>query len=195
MDWTMNPAIRKANCPGGAPTRGGNSNCGARSKFKNRKMDMQTLDPLECSIVRHPFLSGLNPHYLHFFTECSAFRRFGRGQEVFHEGGEADHFYLILDGKVALETFVPGCGMVTIQTLGPGEALGWSWLFPPHQWHFTATAKEPTEAVAFDAASLRDKAEENLDFANDLVSRVARVLLQRLQGTRRQLIDLYAMRP
>jgi CRP-like cAMP-binding protein len=156
---------------------------------------MQTMDPLEDSIVRHPFLSGLNPHFYHFFNECAVVRRLGAGQEIFHEGGIADEFYLIQKGEVALETFVPGRGMVTIQTLGPGQALGWSWLFPPHQWHFTATAKAPTELLAFDAASLRDKAEENRDFANELISRVARVLLDRLQGTRMQLIDLYGMRP
>jgi CRP-like cAMP-binding protein len=156
---------------------------------------MQTMDPLESSIVKHPFLSGLNPHFCHFFNDCALVQRFTPGQEIFHEGGPADHFYLIQSGKIALETFVPGCGMVTIQTLGPGEALGWSWLFPPHRWHFTASAKQPTELIAFDAAYLKDKAEENRDFGNDLINRVARVLLQRLQGTREQLIDLYRMRP
>src|ERR1051325_1852573 len=109
---------------------------------------MQTMDTLEGLIVNHPFLSGLNPHFYHFFNECAVLQRFATGQEIFHEHGNADHFYLILNGKVALETFVPGCGMVTIQTLGSGEALGWSWLFPPHQWHFTANATEPTELIA-----------------------------------------------
>jgi hypothetical protein len=91
---------------------------------------MQTMDTLESLIVNHPFLSGLNPHFYHFFNDCAVLQRFATGQEIFHEHGKADHFYLILNGKVALETFVPGCGMVTIQTLGSGEALGWSCSFP-----------------------------------------------------------------
>lgn len=156
---------------------------------------MQTMDTLESLIVNHPFLSGLNPHFYHFFNECALLRRYDPGQEVFHEHGNAGHFYLISSGKVTLETFVPGCGRVTIQTLGPGEALGWSWLFPPHQWHFSASAAEPTELIEFDAAHLREKAEENRDFANELITRVAKILLERLQGTREQLIDLYRMRP
>lgn len=156
---------------------------------------MQTMSALESLIARHPFLAGLNPHFHHFFNECASLQRFGPGQEIFHEHSEAGRFYLVQSGKVALETFVPGCGMVTIQTLGPGEALGWSWLFPPQRWQFTATAREPTELIAFDAASLRDRAEENRDFGIELITRVARVLLQRLQGTREQLIDLYRMRP
>ena len=156
---------------------------------------MQTMDTLENLIVKHPFLSELNPHFYHFFNDCALHRRYEPGQEIFHEHGNAEHFYLIHSGKVALETFVPGRSRVTIQTLGPGEALGWSWLFPPHQWHFSASATEPTELIEFDAASLRDKVEENRDFGNELVTRVARILLERLQGTREQLIDAYRMRP
>jgi CRP/FNR family cyclic AMP-dependent transcriptional regulator len=105
------------------------------------------------------------------------------------------NFYLIQSGKVALETFVPGCGMVTIQTLGAGEALGWSWLFPPRKWHFSASASEPTELIQFDAEWLRDKAEENREFRCELITCVAQILLARLQGTRMQLIDLFGMRP
>ena len=156
---------------------------------------MQTMDTLESVIVKHPFLAGLNPHFYHFFNECASLRRYEQGQEVFHEHGNAEHFYLIRSGKVSLETFVPGRGMVTIQTLGPGDALGWSWLFPPNRWHFSASAAEPTEVIEFEATHLREKAEENRDFGNELITRVAKILLERLQGTREQLIDVYRMRP
>jgi CRP/FNR family transcriptional regulator, cyclic AMP receptor protein len=156
---------------------------------------MQTLESLQRLLAEHPFLTGLDPSLLHSFEECGSLRRFGPQQQIFHEGGQADHFYLILNGKVGLETFVPGCGMVTIQALGAGDALGWSWLFPPQEWHFTATTGEPTEVISFDAAALRAKAELDKDFANELITRVARTLVQRLQATRLQLIDFYGMRP
>jgi CRP-like cAMP-binding protein len=154
---------------------------------------MQTMDALEDLIVKHPFLFGLNPYFYHFFNECALLRRYDPGQEIFHEHGNADSFFLIKNGKVALETFVPGRGMETIHALEPGEALGWSWLFPPYQWHFTAKAIEPAELIVFDAIHLREKTEENRDFGNDLLARVARVLLQRLQATRRRLIGFYGV--
>jgi len=156
---------------------------------------MQTMDSLENLVTNHPFLEGLNPHFYHFFTECATLRHINSGEAIFREGNKADKFYLIQSGKVALETFVPGRGMVTIQTLDAGEALGWSWLFPPRQWHFSASAVGPTELIEFDAETLRDKTEENRDFKCDLITRVAQILLARLQGTRMQLIDLYGMRP
>jgi CRP-like cAMP-binding protein len=156
---------------------------------------MQTEESLESLLINHPFLSGLDPRLYQYFNRYSTLRRFGAGQQIFQEGGEADHFYLILSGEVAIETFVPGCGTVTIQTLGPGEALGWSWLFPPHQWHFTATTLKPTEVISLDAAPLREDAENDLEFRADLMSRITRTLVQRLQSTRMQLIDLYGLRP
>lgn len=156
---------------------------------------MQTLDALTDLIKSHPFLAGLDPEFYEFFHDCATVRRFASQQQIFHEGGEADHFYLILSGEIALETFVPGCGTVTIQRLGPKEALGWSWLFPPHEWHFTATTLAPTEVISFNAEALRAKAAENRDFRDELLTRVVKTLLERLQSTRMQLIDLYGIRP
>ena len=156
---------------------------------------MQTIDSIEGLIETHPFWFGLGPAHVHFLRERATLRRFASHQQIFHEGGNADHFYLILSGKVALETFVPGAGMTTIQTLGPGEALGWSWLFPPYQWHFTARTAEPTEVVSFEAARLREKAEDDRDFRDELLTRSAKMLLNRLENTRMQLIDFYGMRP
>jgi hypothetical protein len=72
--------------------------------------------------------------------------------------------------------------------LEAGQSLGWSWLFAPHQWHLTACAAQPTEVIAFHAASLLEKAEENRDFKNDLVTRVARSMVARLHTTRVQLM-------
>lgn len=150
---------------------------------------MKTLEPM---IAEHPFMAGLNPHFLHLFNECATFKRYGPGQEIFHEHLSADHFYLIKHGSVALETFAPGLGNITIQTIHTGDALGWSWLFPPYTWKFTARSTDASELIAFGAASLREKAEENAAFGYDLVMRVAKVLSERLQATRRQLLDFYA---
>jgi CRP-like cAMP-binding protein len=149
-------------------------------------------DPL---IRKHPFLAGLPAGFYHFFAESASIRRFAAQQLIFQEGGEADHFYLIIAGSVALETYVPGCGMITIQEPGAGDALGWSWLFPCYQWHFSATTREPTDVLSFDARVLRANAEGNLQFHDELVTRIAKTLYQRLLGTRAQLIDLYGIRP
>ena len=142
-------------------------------------------------IVAHRFFQNLDPRYIHLLAECASFERFGPEQDIFREGQQADRFYIIHKGRVALETFVPRMGRTIIQTVDAGSALGWSWLYPPHQWQFSARAVEPVEAVAFGAASLRKKAEENHDFGYDLLMRMGGVMHDRLQGTRRKLVEFY----
>jgi CRP/FNR family cyclic AMP-dependent transcriptional regulator len=128
---------------------------------------------LEDVLARHPFWNNLPPQYFPLLIECAVIEHFRPGEQISKKGYDAEHFYLIHQGKVALEMpYVPGEGLITIQTLGAGEALGWSWLFPPYQWHFGARAVEPTEAVIFKADALRNKAKENPAFGYDLALRV-----------------------
>jgi CRP/FNR family transcriptional regulator, cyclic AMP receptor protein len=142
-------------------------------------------------VVKHPFWAGLDPHHVHLLKECATFERFDAGQLIFQEGGNANQFYLIQEGCVRLDAFVPGRGVVTVQTVSTGDALGWSWLFPPYRWHFSARASDATEAIVFAAELLRDKAAQNHDFGYELTTRVSKLLLQRLQETRLLLVDFY----
>ena len=142
-------------------------------------------------VAAHPFLAGLKPRVCEFFCGCASLRHYDKGQEILREGGKAEHFYLIERGQVVLEVFAPGRGMVTIQAVGTGDALGWSWLFPPYQWHFSATATKPTTAIAFAAEFLREKAQQNQEFCYELVVRLARVLAGRLDDVRTRLIYTY----
>lgn len=151
---------------------------------------MATLDTL---IAEHRFTRELNPRYLHLLCECATYEQFGAGQVIFQEGGEADRFFLIQSGLVALQTFAPGQGMMTIQTIGVGEALGWSWLVPPYRWHFTAVAMEPIEAISLWAPTLRDRMEENHDFGYAIWTRMGSVMLERLQSTRLRLLEPYGV--
>jgi CRP/FNR family cyclic AMP-dependent transcriptional regulator len=117
--------------------------------------------------------------------------RFNAGDIIFKEGEEADNFYLIRHGQVALELFAPGRGSLTIQTLGEGEILGWSWLIPPYRSKFEARAMKPTLAIVLDGKCLRAKCDEDHELGYVLVKRIASILGQRLDATRFRLLDLY----
>jgi CRP/FNR family transcriptional regulator, cyclic AMP receptor protein len=162
--------------------------CGPSSKEEDCEISMKTLEDI---LAQHPFWNNLPPQYFPLLIECAVIERFQPGEQIFKTGYDADHFYLIRQGKVALETaYVPGEGFITIQTLGAGEALGWSWLFPPHKWHFSARAVEPTEAVVFKANALRNKAKEIPAFGYDLAMRVGGIMMKQLQSTRIRLLDI-----
>ncbi len=86
---------------------------------------------------------------------------------------------------------VPGRGSVAVQSIGPGELLGRSWVVPPYRWHFGATVVSPTRAIAWDAARLRELAEEDPALGYRLSLVLAEAMLNRLQSTRLRLLDLY----
>ena len=65
---------------------------------------------------------------------------------------------------MALESGTDGSPRITLQVLGPGDVLGWSWLFPPFEWHFSARALEPCRVVALNGAALLIRAEEVREF-------------------------------
>jgi CRP-like cAMP-binding protein len=110
---------------------------------------------------------------------------------LFREGDPADAFYVVRRGRVALELFVPNRGALTVETIEPGEVVGWSWLFPPYRWHFDGRAVEPVRAIAVDGACLRGKCNADPALGYELMRRFSQVMLERLQATRLRLADLY----
>jgi CRP/FNR family cyclic AMP-dependent transcriptional regulator len=149
---------------------------------------METLEPM---LRNHPFFYGLNPEYFDLLVGCATNVRFDEGSFLLREGDPAGRFFLIRHGKVALEIAGPGRGHIVVQTVGEGEVVGFSWLFQPHLAKFDARAVEQTRAIAMDGVCLRGKCEEDNRLGFDLMQRFARVLVQRLQATRLQLLDVY----
>ncbi len=146
---------------------------------------------LETTVAAHPFWQGLDPRLLPPLTRYARLLRFGVGDPIFQERHQADHLYLVQSGQVTLETFVPGHGVTTLQILSAGEALGWSWLFPPYRWQFGARSTDVTEIIAFDGAALRGLAGAHPAFGQALVTRMAQVLLCRLQATCHKLQEFH----
>ena len=99
-----------------------------------------------------------------------------------------------IHGEVQLEIFMLEPGPIPVQTLGPGDVLGWSWLVPPFRWRFDAKAITASDLIAFDAEKLRNLLDEHPDLGYDLLMRFVVVMQQRLQATRLQLLDAYAIR-
>ncbi len=146
---------------------------------------------LEGVLHEHPFFSEMDPRHVELIVGCAANLRFDAGELIFREGSEANNFYLIRAGKVALEISVPGRGGLTIQTLSDGEILGWSWLVPPYTWRFDGRAAERTRAIVFDGKCLREKCEEDHELGFELQKRVIAVLGAGLDATRFRLLDIY----
>jgi CRP-like cAMP-binding protein len=145
------------------------------------------MEKLDQALARHPFLQGLGLDYLQDIAACASEVAFEAGQYLLREKEDANEFYLILEGKVALGSFVAGRGFTTIQTLEGGEIVGWSWLVPPYRWRFDALAILPVRAIALDGKYLRERCEADHEFGYQLIKRVAQVIGERLTATRLRL--------
>jgi CRP/FNR family transcriptional regulator, cyclic AMP receptor protein len=149
------------------------------------------MENLERIVTAHPFFSGMPTEHLALLAGCAKNVRFNPGQFILREGEEANEFYLIRHGKVALEVYAPGPGPLTIQTLSEGDILGWSWLVSPYRWKFDARAIELTRAIALDGKCLREKSETDCRLGYELLKRFSHVMVDHLQAARLQLLNVY----
>ncbi len=152
------------------------------------------METLERIIAEHPFFIGLDEGFTNLMVSCASNVRFKAGSYILKEGDPANTFYLIREGKVAVEVLAPQRKPIIISTLSVGEILGWSWLLPPFQSKFHARAVDDVHAIALDGKCLRTKCEENHDLGYEVVKRFALIMEQRLEATRLQLLVVYAVR-
>jgi CRP-like cAMP-binding protein len=148
---------------------------------------VQTLEQL---IAQAPVFDGLDPALLAVVAGCARNEHAEAGTLLLRQGESAGRFFLIRRGTVALEVQAPGRALV-IETLHASDVVGWSWLFSPYRWQLDGRTTEPCELVAFDGACLRGKCESDHELGYELMRRFATILIERLQATRFQLLDVY----
>lgn len=150
-----------------------------------------TMTALSELLRSQPVFGELDAESIAEIAGCARNVHFPEGEQILTEGDPADQFFLIRRGRVALSTHAPHRGPVLIETLGPGDVLGWSWLMPPYRWHFDAMAIESTSAMMFDGACLRARFDREPRLGYELMQAFLKVIVSRLQATRLRLLDVY----
>jgi CRP/FNR family cyclic AMP-dependent transcriptional regulator len=153
---------------------------------------MQTMEEV---LGSHPFFAGLNAGAMRLIAGCASNVHFAEGEFLFEEGHEANQFWVIRRGRVAMQLESPGQGAIVTDTMDEGEVVGWSWLVPPYRFFADGRAVTPVSATALDGACLRGKCEADPELGYQLLKRVTSVMYQRLQSTRIRLLDLYGTQP
>jgi len=153
---------------------------------------MQTMEEV---LGSHPFFAGLNAGAMRLIAGCASNVHFAEGEFLFQEGHEANQFWVIRRGRVAMQMESPGQGAIVTDTMDEGEVVGWSWLVPPYRFFADGRAVTPVSATALDGACLRGKCEADPELGYQLLKRVTSVMYQRLQSTRIRLLDLYGTEP
>jgi HlyD family secretion protein len=102
-------------------------------------------------------------------------RSFADGQRIFTEGQVSDFAYQVVSGKVELSKSYPE-GDMRLAVLDTGDLFGEMGLLDGAVRSATATARAPTELLAFDREQLLSLVRQRPDFALDLVTMISRRL-------------------
>jgi CRP-like cAMP-binding protein len=140
------------------------------------------------TLATHPFLHGISRDHLAMLAQAASDVTVPARHRFFEDGGHATHFWLVQSGHVTVDVHVPGQGRVPIDSIGMGQLVGWSWLFPPFSWAFGAVAASPVEAFEFDARAVRACCASDPALGYEVTRRLAQVVTKRLRTTRSRLI-------
>lgn len=146
---------------------------------------------IESMLASHPFLRGMRPAHLSALADCAAIITVSSGSYLGREPEPADVFYLVVSGKVGIETHAARQAPLLVQTVGPGEVVGWSWLVPPHRWQFDARVAADLRAIAIRGDCLRAKCGRDHELGYEILRRLVGVVASRLTAARMQLLDVY----
>ncbi|MFI7117424.1 cyclic nucleotide-binding domain-containing protein [Amycolatopsis sp. NPDC049868] len=138
-----------------------------------------------------PLLDGLSDAQRASVIAIGRIEDYAAGTRLFDEDGDADRCWLLISGHVVVDVHLGTRGSVPLQSVGPGEPLGWSWLIPPYRWHFGAETAAPTRALVLDAERLRALLESDEALGFRFSQGLLGALANRLLATRLRLLDLY----
>jgi len=154
---------------------------------------MATNSEIVSALKSIPWFAELKPEHFKRVVEAATLRYVKAGEELFKEGNKEDCFYIVLEGRVALDIFVPHRGKVRIYTAESMDLIGWSSITPVvHSRTAGATVVQPGKLAAFNAEKIRQLCEEDHDFGYLLMRRIAHIISGRLMVTRLQLLDMFA---
>ena len=162
---------------------------------QGRTESLEPMNPheLEKDIAAIPFFRGMNDRHIRVLASCACRIHIEKGTIIFHQGETANRFYLIQDGTIELEAALkPDERRIVAGRIGRGGVLGWSWLFPPYEWQFTARALTQTYALFFYGTVLREHCETDPSLGFELFKRMGKEMVNRLQSARRRLLETEA---
>lgn len=152
-----------------------------------------TPDELKTALLSIPWFQELEPEHFEKMCGIACIRQVEANEELFKEGDPEDYLYVVLEGRVAIDIFVPGQGRKRILTAEPMDVVGWSSVTPVvHQRTAGARAVQSGRLVCLDASRLREMCEQDHDLGYIVMRRLANVVASRLLVTRLQLLDMFA---
>lgn len=146
-------------------------------------------------LERFPIFSGMDQRVLQIISQACATQTYANGQQMFAEGDRAEHFYLLVSGRVSLERKLPqswlrieGITDVVIHTVNEVEVFGWSSLVEPGILTASARCMESSEMVVVRGREFIDILDSNGVAGYHFMKKLASVITSRLAETAERLM-------
>ena len=148
---------------------------GATSKPKPMPLPTETLPLVE-------ILRGLIEQEKEQFKGLGRMERYEPNAVIFNEGAEARKFYLVEEGRVAVESLLDRGMRFPISVVSAGQAFGWSALVPPHLYTATVVALSNLRVIAIERERLLTQMQANTSFGLTIMQNVASIISSRLRS-------------
>lgn len=128
-----------------------------------------------------------------FLRRCQE-KTYPDGSNLFMEESEATKLYLVLEGSIVLHFEMPQRenADTAIATAGPGEAVGWSAIVPPHKYRLSGYSKGRTRLLEIDQDTLQVLFETNYHLAFIFMRNIAVLTGERLGQVQNRLAKVLA---
>jgi CRP-like cAMP-binding protein len=145
---------------------------------------------LGIALHRQPLMREFTPAQFEQLMRIADMVEFEPDEVIHREGDEANKLYLVVRGHVAIE-LAGRKEVLRVETVGPGGEFGWSSMLQGAGRYFQTRALDGVQALAFDAADLKQMCEDDPRFGYALMTRLLAVVADRLQATRLQIVDMH----
>ncbi len=112
---------------------------------------------MDAGLRQGELFEGLSEDVLRRLLATGKSRTLQAGEYLFRLGDEASDFCVLINGKVDLcfpMRLRSAVKDVTVESVGAGQALGWSALVKPYRFTLSARATEPSEVAGFPRRAL-----------------------------------------
>ncbi len=127
-------------------------------------------------------------------------KEYEAGTTIFQEGGSADEFFVLQEGKVAVQMTLPIAPTqmgrrITVDVVTKNEVLGWSAIVEPYIYTLAAVCLQKTKVLAINGIKLRSLLRDNHHIGYEVMRGLIKVVASRLDDTRHVLVSERLLTP
>ena len=144
------------------------------------------------ALKAHSFLSGLDETQISNLAKVAELVQFSEQELILSARQKSLDFYLLISGSVSIELTHTSC-VVRIQSLGPGDAFGWSALLEHHDTLFDVRTRERCTALRLDGVGISTVLRKDPVLAAELFKRTLHLVASRVYATELRLGELFGV--